>query len=48
MFKAIDVLDPAFIEQPLTALWQHISPLYAADEDQVLARPDAPGPAPGR
>lgn len=36
MFKANDVLDPAFIEQPLAALWQHISPLYSADEDQVL------------
>ncbi len=36
MFKAIDVLDPAFIEQPLATLWQQISPLYSADEEQVL------------
>ena len=36
MFKATDVLDPTFIEQPLAALWQQISPLYSADEDQVL------------
>ncbi|MBV1787418.1 bifunctional proline dehydrogenase/L-glutamate gamma-semialdehyde dehydrogenase PutA [Marinobacterium sp. D7] len=36
MFKAIDVLDPGFIRQPLTQIWQLISPLYAADEDRVL------------
>ncbi|MBR9885881.1 MAG: bifunctional proline dehydrogenase/L-glutamate gamma-semialdehyde dehydrogenase PutA, partial [Oceanospirillales bacterium] len=36
MFKAIDTLEPGYIRQPLDLLWQQISPLYAADEDQVL------------
>ncbi|RXJ71891.1 bifunctional proline dehydrogenase/L-glutamate gamma-semialdehyde dehydrogenase [Veronia nyctiphanis] len=36
MFKAIDVLAPAFIEQPLETLWQNISPLYCVDESQWL------------
>ena len=33
MFKAIDVLDPAWISQPEETLWQAISPLYSIDED---------------
>ncbi|MFD2176158.1 bifunctional proline dehydrogenase/L-glutamate gamma-semialdehyde dehydrogenase PutA [Veronia pacifica] len=36
MFKAIDVLAPAFIEQPLDQLWQNISPLYSVDESLWL------------
>jgi RHH-type proline utilization regulon transcriptional repressor/proline dehydrogenase/delta 1-pyrroline-5-carboxylate dehydrogenase len=36
MFKAIDVLQPKWIEQPLQRLWQQISPLYAVDEDAWL------------
>ena len=36
MFKAIEVLEPAFIDKPLSQIWQLISPLYAADEDSVL------------
>jgi len=36
MFKAIEVLDPSFIRQPLSRIRQMISPLYSADEDEVL------------
>ncbi|MBP0049705.1 bifunctional proline dehydrogenase/L-glutamate gamma-semialdehyde dehydrogenase PutA [Marinobacterium sp. AK62] len=36
MFKAIDALHPGLIEQPLTALWEQISPLYAIDESRWL------------
>ncbi|BFM50163.1 bifunctional proline dehydrogenase/L-glutamate gamma-semialdehyde dehydrogenase PutA [Marinomonas sp. THO17] len=36
MFKAIEVLQPNFIEQPLNQLWQLISPLYKADEESWL------------
>ncbi|WP_318411498.1 bifunctional proline dehydrogenase/L-glutamate gamma-semialdehyde dehydrogenase PutA [Photobacterium leiognathi] len=38
MFKAVDVLQPAFIEQPLDQLWSLISPLYAVDESTWLAQ----------
>lgn len=31
MFTATDVLNAAFIEQPLDKLWSLISPLYMAD-----------------
>lgn len=36
MFKAIDVLQPEFIQKPLNELWALISPLYKADEDSWL------------
>ncbi|MGL6055587.1 MAG: bifunctional proline dehydrogenase/L-glutamate gamma-semialdehyde dehydrogenase, partial [Vibrio metschnikovii] len=36
MFTAIDVLNPKFIEQPLSTLWAQISPLYMVDESQWL------------
>ena len=36
MFKAIEVLQPNFIQRPLNELWQLISPLYKADEEQWL------------
>ncbi len=36
MFKATEVLQPDFISQPLTDLWQLISPLYAVDETHWL------------
>lgn len=36
MFKATEVLNPDFIDQPLTDLWQLISPLYAVDETRWL------------
>ena len=36
MFKATDVLSPGFTDQPLSSLWQLISPLYAIDEDTWL------------
>jgi RHH-type proline utilization regulon transcriptional repressor/proline dehydrogenase/delta 1-pyrroline-5-carboxylate dehydrogenase len=36
MFKAIEVLQPNFIERPLNELWQLISPLYKADEESWL------------
>ena len=36
MFKAIDALHPGLIEQPITALWKQISPLYAIDESHWL------------
>src|SRR5690554_8227227 len=36
MFKAIDVMQPEWIRQPLQRLWQQISPLYAIDEGQWL------------
>ncbi len=36
MFKAIDALHPGLIEQPLSALWEQISPLYAIDESRWL------------
>jgi RHH-type proline utilization regulon transcriptional repressor/proline dehydrogenase/delta 1-pyrroline-5-carboxylate dehydrogenase len=36
MFKATEVLNPDFIDQPLTDLWQLISPLYAVDEARWL------------
>ncbi|WP_337918925.1 hypothetical protein [Vibrio cholerae] len=37
MFTATDVLNAAFIEQPLDKLWSLISPLYMVDESQWLA-----------
>ncbi|WP_417583033.1 bifunctional proline dehydrogenase/L-glutamate gamma-semialdehyde dehydrogenase PutA [Nitrincola sp.] len=46
MFKPQDVMDPAWIKQPTTELWQAISPLYSIDEDtwlrelMPLAKPD--------
>ena len=36
MFKATDVLNPGFIDQPLEQIWQLISPLYAVDESAWL------------
>ncbi|GAB3486972.1 bifunctional proline dehydrogenase/L-glutamate gamma-semialdehyde dehydrogenase PutA [Marinomonas epiphytica] len=36
MFNAIEVLQPNFIQRPLNELWQLISPLYKADEEQWL------------
>jgi len=36
MFKAIDVLTPGFIDQPLPAIWSLISPLYSVDESTWL------------
>ncbi|AEF56519.1 bifunctional proline dehydrogenase/L-glutamate gamma-semialdehyde dehydrogenase PutA [Marinomonas posidonica] len=36
MFKAIEVLQPNFIQKPLNELWQLISPLYKADEESWL------------
>ncbi|WP_370051889.1 bifunctional proline dehydrogenase/L-glutamate gamma-semialdehyde dehydrogenase PutA [Neptunomonas sp.] len=36
MFKAIDVLTPGFIDQPLSAIWSLISPLYSVDESTWL------------
>ncbi|MDB4836871.1 bifunctional proline dehydrogenase/L-glutamate gamma-semialdehyde dehydrogenase PutA [Marinomonas sp.] len=36
MFKAIEVLQPHFIERPLNELWQLISPLYKTDEASWL------------
>ncbi|SBS25203.1 Bifunctional protein PutA [Marinomonas spartinae] len=36
MFKAIEVLEPTFIQRPLNELWQLISPLYKADEEAWL------------
>ncbi|MBP6117340.1 MAG: bifunctional proline dehydrogenase/L-glutamate gamma-semialdehyde dehydrogenase PutA [Neisseriaceae bacterium] len=36
MFHAIDVLRPDFLKQPLSALWDNISPLYCVDEDSWL------------
>lgn len=36
MFKASDVLQPTFIEQPLDQLWALISPLYSIDESLWL------------
>lgn len=36
MFTATDVLNAAFIEQPLDKLWSLISPLYMVDESQWL------------
>ncbi|MEP2619090.1 MAG: bifunctional proline dehydrogenase/L-glutamate gamma-semialdehyde dehydrogenase PutA [Marinomonas sp.] len=36
MFKAIDVLQPEFIQKPLNELWTLISPLYKADEESWL------------
>lgn len=36
MFKAYDVLQAAFIEQPLAKLWAFISPLYSIDESLWL------------
>ncbi|WP_072670842.1 bifunctional proline dehydrogenase/L-glutamate gamma-semialdehyde dehydrogenase PutA [Vibrio injensis] len=38
MFTAIDVLNPKFIEQPLSKLWGQISPLYMVDESQWLTQ----------
>ena len=36
MFKAIEVLQPNFIQRPLNELWQLISPLYNMDEEKWL------------
>ncbi|WBA19487.1 bifunctional proline dehydrogenase/L-glutamate gamma-semialdehyde dehydrogenase PutA [Salinivibrio kushneri] len=36
MFKAIDAMQPSFIERPLAQLWSEISPLYCADESLWL------------
>ncbi|MBM6550616.1 bifunctional proline dehydrogenase/L-glutamate gamma-semialdehyde dehydrogenase PutA [Marinomonas ostreistagni] len=36
MFNALDVLQPSILERPLDELWQRISPLYSADEEQWL------------
>ncbi|MEL0635259.1 bifunctional proline dehydrogenase/L-glutamate gamma-semialdehyde dehydrogenase PutA [Marinomonas sp. TI.3.20] len=36
MFKAIEVLQPNFIQRPLNELWQLISPLYNTDEETWL------------
>src|SRR5690606_18935535 len=36
MFNAADALQPSFIEQPLDALWQQISPLYSVEESAWL------------
>ena len=36
MFKAIEVLQPNFIQRPLNELWQLISPLYKMDEEKWL------------
>lgn len=36
MFKAIEVLQPDFVNRPLNELWQQISPLYSVDEEQWL------------
>ncbi|WP_432697332.1 hypothetical protein ACQUQP_02990 [Marinobacterium sp. YM272] len=36
MFRAIDVLEPDFIRQPLANIWQLIKPLYAMDKDRGL------------
>ncbi|XDZ51408.1 bifunctional proline dehydrogenase/L-glutamate gamma-semialdehyde dehydrogenase PutA [Neisseriaceae bacterium CLB008] len=36
MFHAIDVLRPDFLKQPLSDLWNEISPLYCVDEDSWL------------
>jgi RHH-type proline utilization regulon transcriptional repressor/proline dehydrogenase/delta 1-pyrroline-5-carboxylate dehydrogenase len=47
MFKATDIFNPGFLDQPLSNLWQLISPLYAVDESiwlkelLPLAAPDA-------
>ncbi|EJL6665226.1 bifunctional proline dehydrogenase/L-glutamate gamma-semialdehyde dehydrogenase PutA [Vibrio cholerae] len=38
MFTATDVLNAAFIEQPLDKLWSLISPLYMVDESQWLTQ----------
>lgn len=37
MFKAVDVLQPSFLSQPLDQLWSLISPLYAIDESAWLS-----------
>ncbi|MBP6563616.1 MAG: bifunctional proline dehydrogenase/L-glutamate gamma-semialdehyde dehydrogenase PutA, partial [Neisseriaceae bacterium] len=36
MFHAMDVLRPDFLKQPLSDLWDTISPLYCVDEDSLL------------
>ncbi|MGB1270627.1 MAG: bifunctional proline dehydrogenase/L-glutamate gamma-semialdehyde dehydrogenase PutA [Endozoicomonas sp.] len=36
MFQAIDAFTPAFVSQSPEALWQHISPHYAVDENPWL------------
>ncbi|OOE35444.1 bifunctional proline dehydrogenase/L-glutamate gamma-semialdehyde dehydrogenase [Salinivibrio kushneri] len=36
MFKAIDAMQPSFIERPLAQLWSEISPLYCVDESLWL------------
>lgn len=36
MFKAIDVLDPKYLDRGTAALWQEISPLYCIDEELIL------------
>jgi len=36
MFKAIDVLQPEFIQKPLNELWTLMCPLYKADEESWL------------
>ncbi|WP_293267425.1 bifunctional proline dehydrogenase/L-glutamate gamma-semialdehyde dehydrogenase PutA [Neptunomonas sp.] len=36
MFKATDILNPGFLDQPLSQIWELISPLYAVDEASWL------------
>ncbi len=36
MFKAIDAMQPSFIERPLAKVWSEISPLYCVDESEWL------------
>ncbi|WP_154124883.1 bifunctional proline dehydrogenase/L-glutamate gamma-semialdehyde dehydrogenase PutA [Grimontia hollisae] len=36
MFKATDVLVPSYLEQPVSALWPHISAHYCVDESALL------------
>lgn len=36
MFKAIEVLQPDFIQRPLNELWECISPLYSTEESHWL------------
>ncbi|WBA10015.1 bifunctional proline dehydrogenase/L-glutamate gamma-semialdehyde dehydrogenase PutA [Salinivibrio kushneri] len=36
MFKAIDAMQPSFIERPLAQIWSEISPLYCVDESLWL------------
>lgn len=38
MFKAIDAMQPSFIERPLAQIWSEISPLYCVDESEWLTQ----------